>query len=69
MKMKIAIVLLPAMLVAGAGMPAAPKAFAAPLDAIALGGAVKAASIVHEVPCRMRRYCGVYGCRKVRRCW
>lgn len=42
---------------------------AAPANGAALGNAVKTDSVVHQVPCAMRRVCGRRGCVTRRVCW
>lgn len=66
-KTALAFVLL--VLLAGIGLAASSHASAASIDVSAIAKATKAASIVHQVPCQMRRHCDWRGCRKVRRCW
>lgn len=44
-------------------------ASAAPAGAGAIGSAAKTDSIVHQVPCAMRRYCNRRGCVTRRVCW
>lgn len=51
------------------GLLIAPVANAAPANGTALRSATRAASIVHEVPCAMRRYCNRRGCWTRRVCW
>ncbi len=42
---------------------------AAPANGTAIGSAAKTDSIVHQVPCAMRRVCGRRGCVTRRVCW
>lgn len=42
---------------------------AAPAGASAIGHAAKTDSVVHQVPCAMRRYCNRRGCVTRRVCW
>ena len=69
MRTKIAMILLPVVGAAGIWLAAMTDASAASVGGAAIGEAAKAASIVHQVPCRVRRYCDWRGCRRVRRCW
>jgi hypothetical protein len=68
--MKIKILLLSALLGAGASFLLAPSASAATPSASALGQAAKASPMVQEVVCRWRRICKPgWGCRSRRVCW
>lgn len=51
------------------GLLIVPSATAAPADPAAVRSAAKSASIVHEVPCAMRRFCNRRGCWTRRVCW
>lgn len=42
---------------------------AAPVNGAALGSAAKPDTVVHQVPCAMRRVCGRRGCVMRRACW
>lgn len=53
----------------GLGWIGTASAPAAPASGPALGNAAGSASIVHEVPCAMRRVCGRRGCVRQRVCW
>ena len=70
MKVKVRIVLLSALLGAGAAFLLSPSASAATPDASGLSRAAKASPMVQEVVCRWRRVCGPrWGCRTRRVCW
>lgn len=47
----------------------APAATAAPAGAGAIGTASTSASILHQVPCAVRRVCNRRGCWARRVCW
>ena len=51
------------------GLASVPAATAAPADATAVRAAATSASIIHKVPCAMRRYCNRRGCWTRRVCW
>ncbi|MFD2184751.1 hypothetical protein [Rhodoplanes azumiensis] len=51
------------------GLLLAPVAMAAPTGGTAIQSAAKSASIVHAVPCAMRRVCNRRGCWTRRVCW
>jgi hypothetical protein len=53
----------------GLGLLGIAGAPAAPLSAGAIGNAARSDSVVHQVPCAMRRVCNRRGCWTRRVCW
>ena len=68
MKAKAEAASLPLICMAGIEFAASSQTAAASIDTSAISRAAKAASIVHQVPCRMRRYSNWRGLCNVRRC-